>query len=320
VAVNGANVFFTVPSAKAIGRVNQEHQPPPFALIGWAPKPVAGLAAAPIGIFEATAAEQLIGWTLQANASARGGKILSATAASSLAASATWPIDPATMVPDSFSGELTLEVWARVLVTSALVQPMLTAQVQPQDGAGFGGARYTDEWSSEGRPLTLPSAANGGGIQSAFRFTRLGTLHCVVNPLAPRVWNLVVEGRCEGGGIGQWGPNYLMLVPSLSRACSPSGKVHSAGYPRFISNVLPTVKAVRSDLSAVVGKPGKNGHPDTGLGGQLLELPPGESTVALKLSSLVPDDPTVTFATEQLSHEAKVTVWVTPRWYLARTA
>jgi hypothetical protein len=47
------------------------------------------------------------------------------------------------------------------------------------------------------------------------------------------------------------------------------------------------------------------------MGGELLEtLPPGNTDMLLKLSSLVPDDPTVDATSEQVSHTATVHVAV----------
>jgi hypothetical protein len=231
--------------------------------------------------------------------------------------SAYWEVDPATMTPDSFSGEIAVEVWARVMLSELLNDeegfphpPMLVLSAQPQDGVGYGAPRYTDEWGSAGRSVQLPEE------EEQFRITRLGTLHLLVNPLAPRIWKLYVEGYAHEAA--QWGLDYLLLVPSSQRACSPSSKPNNAAYPKFIANVGPTVKTVQSNLSAVVAKPGKNGHPDNGLGGQLMQLPAGETEMFLKLSSMVPDAPEVTTASEQLAYESKVVVTVTPRFYLTR--
>jgi hypothetical protein len=147
--------------------------------------------------------------------------------------------------------------------------------------------------------------------------TRLGVIRMVVNPLAPRIWKLVPELVSSFGG--ETALDYLLLCPATQRACSPSAKPLGDSYPSFIPTVLPSVKTIHSNLTAVTSKPGKSGHPDRGLGGQLLEVPPGETQMLIKLSSMVPDDPTASAVSEQLSHEAKVTVWATPRWYLART-
>jgi virginiamycin B lyase len=312
VAVSSEYVYWTLGPSGAIGRTKVEHSPPIWGLLGWTAKPSTGLATAPFGILDSSEATA-IEWTTQTITGTRGGTAL--VAASN--GGAVWTVDPATMVPDSFSGEIAVEVWARVIIDGteeAGTSPIFTLSAQPQDGLGYGAARYTDEWGSAGR---LVQGATEG--RYVFRMTRLGTLHLLVNPLAPRIWKLVLEGNLNEGG-GELGVDYLLLEPVLQRACSPSSKLANSSYPPFIANVGPTVKTVRSDLSAVVAKPGKYGHPDHGLGGQLLELPPGETEMLVKLSSLVPDAPQESPESEQLSHEAKVTVTVTPRWFLARTA
>ncbi len=110
-------------------------------------------------------------------------------------------------------------------------------------------------------------------------------------------------------------------MPSKQRACSPTSKPYGASYPEFIANLTPTVKTIKPDLSATIAKPGKYGHPDHGLGGQLLQLPTGEVSMLLKLSNLIPDSEASTPSTEQLAYEGvTVTVTVTPRYFLTRTA
>lgn len=295
-----------------IGRLTQT-QPPIFALLGWAVAPTSGLAPAPFGLLPASACQASgTGWASLGTVEGGFGK---AQHGDGTQAAAYWEVDPATMVPDSFSGEIAVEVWARIL-SKKLVGPVnLTLSAQPQDGVGFGAPRYTDEWGSAGRPFVPVEGETGS--EWPWRLTRLGTLHLLVNPLAPRVWYLWLEGECESAY--EWGVNYLICVPSLQRACSPSSKENNAAYPRFMANVGPTVKTVRSNLSALISKPGKNGHPDHGLGGELLQLPPGETDMLIKLSSLVPDSPAVNGNSEQVSYEAKITVNVTPRFFLART-
>lgn len=386
IAVNGQHVFWSEFEENQIGRSSVNTDPPIWALLGWAPKPTTGLAESPFGLLRSFYATGFQNLEYEAVAGALG---LPAGPGQALAADTPlvgcyWKVDPATLTPDSFTNEVSLEVWARVQLEAGMTTANLTLSAQPQDGSGYGAPRYTDEWGSAGRPEVLPSSG------TAWRFTRLGTIHMLVNPLAPRIWKLVLEGASEVAG--HWAVDYLVCVPSLQRACSPSSKPNNAAYPPFIANVGPTVKTVRSNLSAVIARatptftlkgkltsgsaevhievkeeiatyPEKgmtvegtgiptgttiltvglgvltlsqpvtttaeetltlsierNGHPDHGLGGQLMQIPSGESELVCKLSSLVPDSPEVNASTEQTSHEAKVTVTVTPRWFLARTS
>ncbi len=308
-AAEGTHVFWA--ASTDIGRASTEYSPPIFALLGWAAKPASGLATAPFGLLDSSEATAEQGWAYGSVSGARGGKALHGSVA---IGSAYWEVDPATMTPDSFQGEIAVEVWARVLVSSGLSSPLLTLSAQPQDGTGYGAPRYTDEWGSGGRPVTLPSSGE------TFRMTRLGTLHLLVNPLAPRIWKLWLEAT--SAVTAEWiGIDYLLLCPSTQRACSPSGKPNNTAYPRFIANTAPTTKTVLPNLSALIRKPSREyGHPDHGLGGELLQVPAGEADMLIKLSSLVPDSPETNASSEQLSYEATVKVTVTPRFFLTRTS
>ena len=310
IAANGSTVFWTNRTSGTIGSAAREDNPPIWALLSWAAQPTPGLAEAPFGLLEGDNATLVSGWKYETVAGAFGGEAWFGTSAT---AAVYWDVDPATMVPDSFSGELAVEVWARVLLTDKAAGTNWIVSAQPQDGLGYGAARFTDEWGSAGRRVQVPA-----GFGEVWRMTRLGTLHLLVNPLAPRVWRIWVEGTENSGAGAAWGLNYLLLAPSTQRACSPSGKPNNVSFPRFITNVGPTVKTIRHDLSAVVAKPGKYGHPDHGLGGQLLEIPSGDTDLLVKLSSLVPDAPEESAASEQTLHTAVVRLTVTPRYFLTQ--
>lgn len=287
---------------------------PIWALLAWAKTPVAGLAQAPLGIIEAETAGNLAGWAIEANAFARGGKaLIDKAAAATDTYTASWEIDPSLLAADAFQSEVAVEVWARVTLANTIVTPTLTVSTRPQDGTSYGSSRYTDEWGSAGKLLVTPSAGE------AWRFLRLGTLRLLVDTTRPRIWLLWLSGSVGAGTSGAWGVDYLMLVPASSRACGPSSKPNDGTFPPFVSSTAETSKVIRCDLSATVAKPPAYGHPDHGLGGQLLEIPPGEVTLVAKLSSLAPDDPTSDATTEQLAHSATVHAAVTPRWNLFRS-
>lgn len=287
--------------------------PPIWALLGWTRRPGTGLAQAPFGVIEAETAGNLSGWSSGAAVTARGGTRLGDTAAaSSDVYTASWEVDPALMVADDFDCDVSSEVWARVGLDPTLVSPTLTLSLRPEDGLTFGAARYTEEWGSTGRVLSVPTAF-------AWRMVRLGTVRLLVDPARPRKWLLWLGGSVGAGTSGFFGIDYLTLLPVRQRACSRSGVANDAGYPDFLTTTSEISKTIRADLSALVAAPGKWGHPDHGLGGQLLELPPGNVDMLLKLSSLVPDDPTVNATSEQLAHTAGVALSVTPRYYAFRT-
>lgn len=289
--------------------------PPIWALLGWTKRPGTGLAVAPFGILEAEAAGDLSGWVVTADGTARGSSLLNDAAASSADVfTASWPVDPSLLEPDLFEDEVSVEVWVRVKLASTTVSPTFVVSLRPEDGIAFGAARYTDEWGSTGRILTKPSSGT-----AVYRFARLGTLRLRVDPLRPRKWMLWLSASVGIGTSGAFGVDYLILVPSRQRACSPSGVADDSGYPDFLSSTAETSKTIRSDLSAMTAAPAKWGHPDHGLGGQLIELPSGQIDVLCKLSSMVPDDPTSQATSEQLAHSIAVDMRVTPRWNLLRS-
>jgi hypothetical protein len=283
---------------------------PIWALVAWSKRPGAPLASsvAPFGIIEAESASDLSGWAVLAAGAARGGSVLQWTTSGAGAATASWLIDPATLVADEFTqGELDLEVWARVAVDAAVVSPKLTLSVRPESGTSFGAERFTHEWGSAGKLLVKPSS----GVP--WRPVRLGTLTVAVNPLTPRRWKLWLAGAVASGSSGGFYLDYLPVVVARQRALGPTSEPNDSSYPKFVSSTSETTKRVRSDLSAVVAAPPAYGHADHGLGGSLLEIPSGPVDALVKLSSVVPDDPTVNTADEQLAHSATVHFAVTPR-------
>lgn len=284
---------------------------PIWALLAMSKRAAAGLASAPFGIFEGQNAGNLKGWSVEADGGARSGKMLKdAAALSTDTYSASFAVDPSLLARDAFQREVSVEVFTRVKLAPTIVSPVLTLSTRPEDGLTFGSARYTDEWGSSGKLLTVPSGF------AAFKIVRLGTLRMLIDPLRPRIWLLWLEGAVGAGSSGEWGLDYLWLASSTQRACSPTSKANDAAYPVFVSSTAETSKTIKSDLSALVSLPPKFGHPDHGLGGQLLELSPGENELFCKLSSLVPDDPTPSALSERLSHSATVHGAVTPRWNL----
>lgn len=288
-----------------------------WALLGWSPRPTAGLAPAPFGILEAETAGDLSGWRVDRTTvgTTSGDSCIRDTAANaSKTYTASWPVDPARLVPDEFTaGTIDVEVWGRVLLGASLVAPTLILSARPEDGLAFGAARWTHEWGRLGRPLALPTG-------DAARRTRLGTVTFTVDPDRPRPWKLWIDGPVGAGSTGQWGIDNLTLVPVRARACSPSGVPGDQTFPRFVVSPLRTVKTIHADLTAHVGRPGTVGHPDHGLGGSLLEVPAGDVDLAVCLAGRVPDDPTPSAASEQLAYPARVDIAIVPRWHLVAAA
>ena len=257
-------------------------------------------------------------WASVSDANYRTGSGIRVTTAGAGTTAATWFVDPALVVPDDFTqGELDVEVFARVELDGAVVSPRLTLSTVPEAGTSFGPQKYTAEYGSGGKRLAKPSSG------AKFRMVRLGTLTFLVDRQRPVRWKIKLAGTYATASTGSFGIDYLILAPARQRACGPTGKALDATYPKFVQSTSETVKTVKSDLSGRVKNPASYSrfeHPDAGLGGSLLELPAAAADLAVKLSSLVPDDPTSDTTTEQLSHTATVHLAVTPRYHLARAS
>lgn len=290
---------------------------PIWALIGWTKRPTTPLAAsvAPWGVIEAETGTSLVTWaTGVANAGWRGNFALEAITSGAGSASALFAVDPSTMAADNFSrGEITVEVWARIYIANAVVSPKLILSVEPFAGVAFGAAQYSAEYGSAGKPVAQPSSGT-----SSSRFVKLGTINLPVDTIAPLKWNVKVAATWAAGSTGNLNFDYLVMVPSRQRALSPTAKPNDATFPKFIASTAATTKKIRSDLSGQVASGAGNLGRDAGLGGTMIELPPGNVDLLVKLSSLVPDDPTVDVSTEQVTHAAVTgNVRVTPRSWLA---
>lgn len=276
---------------------------PIWALLGWTPRPAAGLAPAPFGVMAPEAAGDLAGWRLD------GGLIRDQLASSSKTYTASWAVDPALLAPDDFAGTVDVEVWAYMVLFPQLVSPVVTVSARPEDGLAFGAARWTQEWGRLGRPVPVPSFAT-------FRLSRLGTVTFTVDPHRPRPWKLWIDGRLGAGSSGTWGFQHLLLVPARARVCSRTGVQDDDRYARFIASKAPTRKTIHADATAHVGRPNVHGHPDHGLGGGMLELPTGEVDLAVYLASQVPDNPNPAVRGAHVSYWLSVDVTVIPRWHL----
>jgi hypothetical protein len=283
--------------------------PPIWALLGWTKRPGTPLA---WGIIEAETAASPTTWAVTSNVSYRGSSGLQATISGAGTATALFAVDPSVMQSDEFTpGEVQIEVWARMLLSSTTVSPRMIVSLEPFTGTTFGASQYSAEFGSTGRLITVPTSL-------CFRFVKLGTLSMPVDAALPLKWNLKVAASWAAGSAGTFGLDYLVLVPARQRALSPSGKPNDASYPDFIASTAATTKTIRADLSGRVASGAGNPGRDAGLGGSLIELPPGNVDLIIKLASLVADDPTVDATSEQISHTGVTgNVRVTPRVWLA---
>lgn len=292
--------------------------PPIFAMTGWTQRPATGLAAAPFGIFEAESGGDLAGWVSAADGGSRGGnRLVDTTATDGEVYLATYTVDPNILTPDQFTqGDLDIEVWAVAVISATLISPKLTLSARSSRGLSFGAERFSLEYGTAGKILTKPST---GTVR---RLVRLGTVPLAVDAARAQTWKIAVAGDVDAGSSGIWGLDYLIMHPARQRALSPTGEPNDAYYPDFVASTSETVKLIRSDLSGAILTNSTTGtsHPDHGLGGSFIELPPGNVDMLVKLSSLAPDDTTSDATTEQLAHSATVSVNIIPRWHLLRSA
>ena len=290
---------------------------PIWAKIGWARRPGSPLASSsvPFGFIEAESGT-LTTWASTANAAYRGGNGAEVTTSGAGTASAVFAVDPSTLVADDFTpGEVDVEVWASVRIANGVISPKLTVSLEPFAGTPFGNPVYDPIYGSSGKLITKPSSG------TTKRYVRLGVVSMPVDAITPLKHNLRVAASWAVGSTGVFGLDYIDLNLARQRALSVTGKANDASYPKFIASTAATSKRIRgADLSGAVASGTGNFGRDSGLGGQLIEVAPGNVDLSLKLSSLVPDDPTSDTTDEQLQHAVTGTVRVTPRGYIARGA
>lgn len=233
------------------------------------------------------------------DANARGGTVNRWTPGTSGSQLATliYMVDPNTLVPDDYTlGELDVEVWVRELWASSLTNMRVMISAQPEGGSTFGAERYSREFGNVGK-LIQPANAK------VARIHRLGSLPMIVDRSNPQRWRLKLTLACTGGSTPTWDVDYLLLIPTRGRLASPTGEVNdtasaAATFPAFIpydagwGSTSAMSKTLRSDGSSLIAAPGQNAYPDAGLG-DVVEVPDGDCDLIVKLSPLVPDDPTL---------------------------
>jgi hypothetical protein len=118
-----------------VARAVIQPSPPVSALLAWASRPTVGLAVPPFGVLDSSEAAVLHGWEYTTVSGAKGGKALHATEPDG---AVFWTVDPATMIPDSFTNELAVEAWARVQLvgnSEGSTVPLTLRHATPTSGA-----------------------------------------------------------------------------------------------------------------------------------------------------------------------------------------
>lgn len=259
--------------------------------------------------------------SLSVNSIFRSGTGVANTAAGSVNDSAFVAIDPSLLTQDLFTqDEVVLEVWAKLVYDTTIVQPILTVSAYPKDGASSY-KRYTHEWGNTGKYLQSATFSTQPVL------VRCGTLTLPVDINNAGRWIVEFNFQAGAGSSGTYGFDHALFLPARQRASTPSGKIQDSFYPAFISqtaNTTESVKTVRHDLSAVtkVGAPsasGKPAYPDVGLGGQLLEVGPGDVDVVTMISNHALDAiplPASSAWTPNITGSYQFAI--TPRYFLGR--
>lgn len=305
---------------------------PSFAMLGWSQRLQAVVTSTPVSVSPfgvivvagsaptGTQANAAVVTNLSATAD---GGALSGTAQkdATVSGAETWAIavsvDPTVYAVDDFSAqESQYEVWMHASIPSTMLTPNVVLSATSSEGSAFGAERFSAEWGSVGRLLTP-------GPGTFYSFYRLGTLTLPADPQYRRTMYIVVTLTSSSGSTGVLLIDYLVIAPVRQRCLSPTGKVLDSTYPTFVGSTAQTIKTIRSDLSALTmaGVPTNTPNapvPDHGLGGSLIEPPPGLVEWFVKLSSQVPDNPSPPASAEQLTHAATIQLDYTPRSYLLR--
>jgi hypothetical protein len=219
-------------------------------------------------------------------------------------------IDPSTIQRDDFTrNEVQLEVWARMGVTSAQTSVSVVTSLESKASTGAT-SRYTAEYGNTGKLLEV---ANG------IYYYRLGTVPAVVDPNNKAVYTLKIApvfGATYTGA--EFSIDHVVILPARQRALTPTDRKPDSTYPKFISRNASTSavkKTVRSDLSGWISTGSAAPYPDSGLGGQLLEIPAGNVDLFVKGSNGVPDDTTIV---DDATQTLTITGTIIPRYFLGR--
>ena len=288
---------------------------PISALIAWSQRPTG--TTSPFRIQEGEGYLSATNGAIVANAGDRGGNsALNAGTTSPAIFNYSLYLYQIAQTDDFADGDIDMEVWAGGKIHDAVVGAKAVLSAYPVL-AGTTSRRYSHEYGSSGKSLTDPSS--GGLLRRPWR---LGTI-TLSAPVSAAEWTMTVEMQWTTAAVNQIGIDYLILVPIRRRAASPTGKANDSTYPKFLSVTTAQTKRIASDgsgrIETHIGVPSTFFiASDHGLGGAPIELRPGTNDLIVKLSSLVPDDPTSNSTTEQLAHSATVHASVQPRYYLAR--
>jgi hypothetical protein len=298
---------------------------PVFALIAWSTRaltPIAGNA--PFNVISSVGPSGLTGvvggisdstnWVSTTIPSSLSNNSLQKAAVSGAETfTAAWILDPSALPSDDFSAdEITLEFWARMSIASTIVSPKIVASVRSVEGTSFGAERYTNEWGAAGE---IFSAYAGW-----FQMYRLGTITVPASRTYRRTMKFWITMTTGTGSTGTLTMDHIIVVPVRQRCLSPTAKHLDSSYPAFIASTTATTKTIRSDLSGLVSSATGARMVDHGLGGSLIEPPPGAVDWIVRLGVQVPDDPIAQAASDPANQNSAFRVDLIPRSYMLRTS
>lgn len=213
--------------------------------------------------------------------------------------SVSWPLDADLFDGDDYGDNVEVEVWARIISPGWSTNGRVDATIYSPGTTGSS--------TREGGQVIRPSHTN---------LARVGTIP------VPRSRAIGQPGRTVlqvdltvGSGGGNLDLDYVVVVPARSRCLSPTGVDGSDGYPFFLGSagarlIRPTLEGYTRDNEAT-------GYgPDSGLGGSLIQLPPGENVALVRMCGIPdrtdtnPADPVTSFHRFRFSP--------TPRWHYLR--
>lgn len=279
--------------------------------------PLAG-SVMPFGAINASTGADLANWTSVSNPYAHGmgftlNVLRDAAVSGAKTYTASYLIDPSSLAADDFTDDtISMEVWARLELSTSQQSPTIAAKITNPDGAGFGTDKWTQEWGSAGYTPVVPGAA------AMLRLYRVGTIIMPASPSVRRTVKLWLVVTTAAGSTGSLGAEALFLYPSRSRTAGPTAKINDATYPQFIPTANTTDKLIRSDVSGAIGTPGKALYPDHGLGGSEITLPPGNGPLGFLACTRVPNDPTASTSDDTMQLSLGTRLDVTPRSFMLR--
>lgn len=218
----------------------------------------------------------------------------------------SWTFSMTNVRPDDFSGEIDLEIWARIFVAASTVNPRATSSIVGASSSGgpvITSPRYTAEWGQAGAPLL--STSN-------YQIYRLGVVPVPVNPDADPYWSLLIDVPAFAK------LSSVLVVPARARACGATGVILGTA-PLFLipHGGVATTKTIRGgDLSGVVVAGTGEPLPDSGLGGSAIEMQPGLNDLMLLAAGNVPN--TDGSVDSDITYTLSVTLTITPRVWLAK--